>query len=65
MSNPITEALHLLPAPVRKTIYALLFLAALVFGVYQATEGDWLLFVGGVLTSLTGLLAAGNTDTEV
>lgn len=59
--NPIAD---LLPPRVRQILYALLFLAALVFGIYQASEGDWELFAGGVVTALVGLLAAGNTSSN-
>jgi len=58
MSNPLYDAL---PAQVRKVLYAILFVAALVFACWQAAQGDWLVFVGSVLTALVGLLAAGNT----
>lgn len=58
MPNPLND---IVPAPYRKTVYALLSLAALVFGIYQATEGDWGLFVASVLTSLTTGTAASNT----
>ena len=57
-ANIISE---LLPRKVRLVIYVLLFLAALVFAAWQAAEGNWLVFVGSLLTSLTGLLAAGNS----
>lgn len=58
--NPLNDVL---PARVRQIAYAILFVAALVFGVYQASEGDWKLFVGGLITSLLGALAASNTPT--
>lgn len=59
MENPLADVL---PYQVRRFAYAILFVAALVFGLYQASEGDWALFVGSVLTSLVGLLAAGNSS---
>lgn len=58
--NPLYEVL---PAKARKYVYAVLALAALVFGVYQASGGDWALFVGGLITSLTAATAASNTNT--
>lgn len=58
--NPLTDVL---PARVRQVAYAILFLAALVFACYQAADGDWLVFVGSVITSLLGALAASNTTT--
>jgi hypothetical protein len=56
--NPLADVL---PARARRVVYAILFVAALIFGLWQASEGDWATFVGGVLTSLVGLLAASNT----
>lgn len=58
--NPLTDVL---PARVRQIAYAILFLAALVFAAYQASEGDWTLFAGSLITSLLGALAASNTST--
>lgn len=58
MSNPVRDVL---PEKVRLVLYAILFVVALVFSIYQASEGDWKLFTGSLLTSLLGLLAAGNT----
>lgn len=57
MSNPLT---NVLPERARQIAYAVLFVLALIFGLYQASEGDWMLFVGSLLTSLVGLLAASN-----
>lgn len=59
MSNPLTDAI---PDALRKRLYALAFLAALVFTVYQAADGDWKQFVGGLLSALVTLLAASNTS---
>lgn len=56
--NPLVDVL---PPQVRKVLYAVLFVAALIFGLWQAAEGDWAEFVGGLLTSLLGLMAASNT----
>jgi hypothetical protein len=58
--NPLTDVL---PAKVRKFAYAILFVAALVFAVYQASDGDWVTFVGGLITSLLGAVAASNVTT--
>lgn len=60
MSNPLTDVL---PEHIRKYAYAILFVAALVFACYQASEGDWTLFVGGLITALFGATAASNTTT--
>jgi hypothetical protein len=56
--NPLYEVL---PAKARKYVYAVLSLAALVFSVYQASGGDWVLLVGGLITALTAATAASNT----
>ncbi len=58
MNNPLYD---ILPDRVRKYVYAILFVAALIFSLYQAADGDWMLFVGSVLAALVGLLAASNT----
>lgn len=60
--NPLQDVL---PPKARKLLYAVLFVAALVFAVYQASDGDWLLFAGSLVTSLLGLLASSNTAPEV
>lgn len=57
-ANPLTDVL---PARVRQIAYALLFVAALVFACYQASDGDWLTFTGGLITALLGATAASNT----
>lgn len=57
-ANPLT---NVLPAKVRLYFYAALFVAALVFAAWQAAEGDWSLFIGGVITALGGATAASNT----
>lgn len=59
--NPLR---NIVPAKYRKLVYALLTLAALIFGIYQATEGDWTLFIGSVLTALTSGTAASNTNSD-
>lgn len=58
MNNPLVDVLS---PVVRKYLYALLFLAALVFAAFTAADGDWVVFAGSVVTSLLGLLAASNT----
>ena len=60
-SNPLDGVL---PAKVRRALYAILFVAALVFAAFQAADGDWLLFAASLFPSLLGLLAAGNTPAE-
>jgi uncharacterized membrane protein YccC len=57
-TNPLSD---LLPPTVRKYVYGVLFLAALVFGIWQASQGDWAVFAGSLIASLVYLLAASNT----
>lgn len=57
-SNPLTDVLS---PKVRATLYAALFVAALVFSVFQAADGDWSEFIGGLITALLGATAASNT----
>jgi len=54
----------LLPTKVRLIIYLALFVASLVFGIWQASEGDAGTFVGSLIAALVNLLAAGNTGTS-
>lgn len=61
-ANPLTDVL---PTKVRKYIYAIAFLALLVFTAWQAAAGDWDQFVGGLLATLVPLLAASNTPPPV
>lgn len=61
MNNPL---LDVLPAKVRKYVYAVLSLALLVFTVYQASAGDWDQFIGGLIVALIAGTAASNTDVE-
>lgn len=56
--NPLTD---LIPVRARRYVYGLAFLAALVFSIWQASEGDWAKFVAGLCTSLIPLLAVSNT----
>lgn len=58
--NPLTDVL---PERIRKYAYAVLFVAALVFAVYQASDGNWVEFTGGLITALFGATAASNTGT--
>lgn len=61
MNNPLAD---ILPPKARRALYAIAFVAALVFGLWQASEGDWAEFVGSLLASLVPLLAASNTPAE-
>lgn len=57
-SNPLTE---LIPAKARKYVYGVAALLALVYSIFQASEGDWKVFVGSLFATLVPLLAASNT----
>ena len=56
--NPLTDVL---PAQVRKVCYAVVFVLALLFAAWQASDGDWVEFAGGLITALFGALATSNT----
>lgn len=58
MNNPLTEVL---PSKARKILYAVGFVALVIWTVVQGAEGDWSKVVGGVLAALLPLLAASNT----
>jgi TRAP-type C4-dicarboxylate transport system permease small subunit len=59
--NPLT---NVLPERMRKVAYAVLFVLALAFAAWQAAQGDWTAFVGGLITALFGATAASNTATS-
>lgn len=52
---------ELLPPKARQVVYAVMALVVLLWGIYEASQGDWGQFVGGVVVMLTGLMAASNT----
>jgi hypothetical protein len=57
----------IIPMRYRRQVYAVVTLAALVFGAWQASNGNWTEFVASLLTSLTTGLATANSgppDTE-
>ena len=58
--NVLTDVI---PAKARKYVYAVIALASLVWGVYEASDGDWKKFVGGLVVALTTGMAASNTPT--
>jgi len=58
-NNPLV---NLMTPKIRAWCYAILFLASLVFSLFQAADGDWLLFVGSLLTSFLGLVATANAS---
>jgi len=60
MTNPLIDVI---PAAARRYVYAAVALAALLFGAYQASDGDWAEFVGAVIATLVSATAASNTGT--
>lgn len=60
MSNPFTD---IVSPELRKALYLVAFMVALLISLWQAAEGDWLKFAASVASSLIPLLAASNTPT--
>jgi hypothetical protein len=56
MKNPFEQV----PAQWRLAAYCVLLVAATIWSCYQAADGDWDQFIGGVLTALINLMAASN-----
>lgn len=50
-----------LPPRVRYHLYGVMTLALAIYGIWQATEGDWTQFGVSLLGSATTALAQGNT----
>jgi len=59
ISNPFED---IVPAKYRKYLYAAIALAALVFGAWQASEGNLGLFIGSLIVTLSHATAASNTS---
>lgn len=59
--NPLTD---LIPAKYRKYVYAVVALAAFVYGVYEASNGDWKQFAIGLVGAAASALAHANTNTQ-
>lgn len=57
-TNPLTD---LIPAKARKYVYGTVLLAALVFGAWQASEGNIETFIGSLIAALVNGLALSNT----
>lgn len=56
--NPLTD---LLPPKYRKAVYALAALTVVIYGAWQASQGDWQAFLAALLAALVPTLAASNT----
>jgi hypothetical protein len=50
----------LLPEKVRQVLYVILFLTLLIWGIWEAHDGDWHTAVPAIIAALIPLLAAGN-----
>jgi hypothetical protein len=60
-ANPVTRLLQSLPDKVRLTIYALLFIAGVVYAAVETAGGDWRKAIGILLAGvLGGALPASN-----
>ena len=59
--NPLTDVI---PVKARRYVYAVLTLAAIIWGVYQVSDGDWRSFVGGLIVALTTATAASNAHPD-
>ena len=49
-----------IPAKYRKLVYVLMALASLVVSAWTASNGDWNVFIGGLLSTIVNTLAASN-----
>lgn len=56
--NLLTDVI---PAKARKYVYAAVTLAALIWGAFEASQGDWRVFTGSLITALVTATAASNT----
>lgn len=57
--NPLT---NVLTPRARGVLYAVFTVLAVIFAAYQASDGNWIEFVGGVLSALLTLTAASNAS---
>ena len=53
-----------IPAKARKYVYAAVTLAALIWGAFEASQGDWRVFTGSLITALVTATAASNTTPQ-
>ena len=56
--NVLTDVI---PARYRRYVYAVVTLAALIWGAWEASQGDWQVFVGTLIGALVTATAASNT----
>lgn len=55
---------EVIPAKARKYVYAAVALAMIVWGAWQAAEGDWKVAIGSLITTLVAGLAHGNVGAQ-
>lgn len=56
------NVLHdIIPRKARKYVYAAVAAIALVWSLFEASNGDWKQFTGGLIGALVSIMAAGNT----
>lgn len=56
--------IDLIPAKARKYVYAILTVGVLLYGVWQAADGNWGQFIVSLVTSAVGTLATANTNVD-
>lgn len=64
-TNPLTLLIDVIPPAHRRLVYALLGLLAFLWGIWQATDGDWGAFVAAIIGALVSALATANTPAAV
>jgi hypothetical protein len=56
--------IDIVSAKARKYIYAVLSAAVAVYGLWEASQGDWRAFGVAVATTVVALMATANTDSS-
>lgn len=59
MNNPLT---NVLTPKIRAWLYAALFVASTLYGIWQGSNGDWQKAVAAAFPALLGLVAASNAS---
>lgn len=60
----MNEILTMIPAPIRKWVYAGAALLALIWGAWQAADGNWKLALSALVTTLLGAMANANVNPD-
>ena len=61
----MVNLLQMIPVKARKVVYAVLTAVLAVYGIWQATEGNWEQFIVSTITSLSTGMATANTNVKV